>query len=106
VCIGGSRAAPPEDCGGSWDYMGQVDHHRFEPPLEELQLIAKVLKRFTKAKDHEKKVRDLIGAPDILREALDRVKEYTEFRPNHFDRRKINQRLRLYGEGNEEWMWE
>ena len=84
--------------------MEQVDHHR-EPPLEELQLIAKVLKRFTKAKDHEK-VRDLTGAPDILREAVDRVKEYTEFRPNHFDRRGINRRLKLYGEGNEEWMWE
>jgi len=105
VCIGGSRAAPPEDCGGPWAYMEEVDRHRFEPPQEELQLLAKVLKRLVKAEDHEK-VGDLIGEPDALREAVDRVKEYTAFRPNRFDRRGINRRLKLYGEGNEEWMWQ
>src|SRR6202048_5599533 len=27
-CIGGRRAAPPEDCAGAWDYLKRLDWHR------------------------------------------------------------------------------
>jgi hypothetical protein len=27
VCTGGTRAAPPEDCGGAWAYLQRVDRH-------------------------------------------------------------------------------
>jgi hypothetical protein len=35
-CIGGSRAAPPEDCAGAGAYLQRLDGHRSHPPLEEL----------------------------------------------------------------------
>src|SRR5690242_8079878 len=36
-CTGGSRAAPPEDCAGTWAYLQQLDEHRSHRPLEELK---------------------------------------------------------------------
>ena len=27
ICLGGKRAAPPEDCGGAWTYLQRVDRH-------------------------------------------------------------------------------
>jgi len=40
VCVGGACASPPEDCGGPEAYMEKMDHHRWNPPMYELQLIA------------------------------------------------------------------
>jgi hypothetical protein len=40
VCVGGTCASPLEDCGGPEAYMEKMDHHRWNPPLDELQLIA------------------------------------------------------------------
>ena len=34
VCIGGKRAAPPEDCWGAWGYLERLAQHRLYPPLE------------------------------------------------------------------------
>jgi hypothetical protein len=31
---------------------------------------------------------------------------YGRFRPDRFDRRKINRRLKQYAQGIEEWRWE
>jgi hypothetical protein len=32
LCIGGSRAAPPENCPGAWDYLERLDRHKYQPP--------------------------------------------------------------------------
>jgi hypothetical protein len=32
LCIGGSRAAPPEDCAGAWDYLERLDRHSISRP--------------------------------------------------------------------------
>jgi hypothetical protein len=45
VCIGGACASPSEDCGGPEAYMEKMDHHRWNPPLDELQLIADAVSR-------------------------------------------------------------
>ena len=45
VCVGGACASPPEDCGGPEAYMRKMDHHRWYPPLDELQLIADAVGR-------------------------------------------------------------
>jgi hypothetical protein len=34
-CTGGSRAAPPEDCGGAMDYLERMDSHRLGIPIED-----------------------------------------------------------------------
>src|SRR5262249_18817213 len=100
VCISGARATPEEDCGGPLAYMELVRHHRLNPPLNELSLIADVLKRVVEVKEtDDRTVREVIGDGDELREAVDRLEAYNRFRPERFDRREVNRQLRLYATG-------
>jgi Plasmid pRiA4b ORF-3-like protein len=43
LCIGGSRAAPPEDCAGAWNYLERLDRHKYQPPIEELGIMAEAM---------------------------------------------------------------
>jgi len=86
LCIGGSRAAPPEDCAGAWDYLERLDRHKYYPPIEELGIMAEAIQRFLDSDGD----RHAIGDLDELREAVDRVKAYQDFQPGKFDRRKLN----------------
>jgi len=43
-CIGGSRAAPPEDCAGALDYLKRLDWHRSYLPVDDLRGCLKSLK--------------------------------------------------------------
>ena len=105
VCVGGASASPPEDCGGPEAYMEKTDHHRWNPPLDELQLIADAVGRVIDSQGHER-IRDLLGDVDALEEAVDRLETYKRFGPDRFDRRKLNRRLKQYVQGDEEWLWE
>jgi hypothetical protein len=89
-CIGGSRAAPPEDCVGALDYLKRLDWHRSHLPIDELNIMVEAVRRFVDADGNRHAVGDL----DELREAVDRVKEYQDFQPDKFDRRELNRRLR------------
>ena len=99
VCIAGACASPPEDCGGPEAYMDKMDHHRWNPLLDELQLIADAVGRVLDAQGHEK-VRDVLGDVDALEEAIDRLETYQRFQPDHFDRRRINRRLKQWAKDN------
>lgn len=105
VCIAGSRAAPTEDCGGPEAYMDRMDEHWLDPPLDELLLISETLERVLNAKE-EQAVREVLCDPEEFKEAVERLEAYTQFRPDHLDRRKLNRRLKFYAEGNEKWMGE
>jgi hypothetical protein len=48
-CTGGSRAAPPEGCAGTRDYLQRLDGHKSHLPLEELGLMAEALQRWLDA---------------------------------------------------------
>ena len=52
LCIGGSRAAPPEDCPGAWDYLERLDRHKYQPPIEELGIMAEAVQRRYDAQLH------------------------------------------------------
>ena len=91
VCLGGKRAAPPEDCGGAWAYLQRVDRHHV--PLEAMAVVATVLNRLLKA-DDQTTIRQIIGDRETFREAVDQLDAYLQFRPEHFDRRDVNTRLR------------
>jgi hypothetical protein len=90
TCVGGQRAAPPEDCGGPWAFLERRDavHWQVREHLEHLA-------EGVEAGDLDA-VQDHLEAIESLREwlALDR-----------FDRRAVNRRLRLFASGDERWRW-
>jgi hypothetical protein len=91
VCIGGQRAAPPEDGGGPQAY----DVLRTEAPWRVQEILNHLGEALT-AKDEAA--------------VLDRSEELQAWREwlslDTFDRRAVNRRLRQYGEGNDKWQWE
>jgi hypothetical protein len=90
VCAGGKRAAPPEDCGGTWAYLQRVDRHHI--PLEAMAVVATVLERLLGA-DDQTTMRQVIGDRDTFREAVDQLDAYLRLQPEHFDRRAVNAQL-------------
>jgi hypothetical protein len=104
VCVGGACASPPEDCGGPEVYMEKMDHHRWNPPLDELQLIAETVGRVLDSQGHQR-IRAVLGDADALKEAVDRLETYERFLPDRFDRGKVNRRLKHYAQADEEWRW-
>jgi pRiA4b ORF-3-like protein len=90
VCTGGKRAAPPEDCGGTWAYLQRLDQHHL--PREAIATVATALERLLKADDHTT-IRQVIGDPEAFREAVDQLDAYLQLQPEHFDRRAVNTRL-------------
>ena len=92
VCLGGKRAAPPEDCRSAWGYMERLDHHRLYPPLDAMGVVAEAITTLLEA-DPQTSVRAALGDLDAFREAVDCLEAYEQFRPDHFDRREINTQL-------------
>jgi hypothetical protein len=105
VCIGGARAAPPENCGGPTTYMELLDQHQWNWPYDDVLFIAETLARLLDAKAEET-IRAWLGDMNELQEATSRLETYYLFQPNQFDRRAVNRRLKQYAAGHEEWMWE
>ena len=94
-----------EDCGGPEAYIEKMDDHRWNPPMDELQLIAETVGRVLESQGHET-IRDVLGDVDALEEAVDRLETYERFHPDRFNRGKINRRLKQYAQGDEGWRWE
>src|SRR5882724_1235213 len=90
LCTGGKRAGPPEDCGGVWAYLQRVDQHHI--PLDAMAIVATALRRVLDADDRTP-IRQVIGDPETLREAVDQLDAYRQFRAEHFDRRQVNIQL-------------
>ena len=44
-CIDGRRAAPAEDCAGAWDYLKRLHWHRSHPPIDEILIMVKAMRR-------------------------------------------------------------
>ena len=100
VCLGGKRAAPPEDCGGAWAYLQRVDRHHV--PLEAMAVVARALHRLLET-DDQTTIRQIIGERDTFRAAVDQLDAYLQFRPAHFDRRDVNHRLRALRQPEGTW---
>jgi hypothetical protein len=92
VCIGGKRAAPSEDCGGAWGYLERLDQHCLYPPLEAMEMVAKAISTLLEAAP-QTSVRAALVDLDAFGEAVDCLKAYVQFRPDHFDRHEINMQL-------------
>src|ERR1700680_1111920 len=96
-CIGGRRAAPPEDCAGALDYLKRLDWHKSHFPIDEMLIMVEAMRRIL-AFDGD---RHAIGDLDELREAVDRVKVYQDFQPDRFNRRELNLQLRALAQDRE-----
>jgi hypothetical protein len=79
LCLGGKRAAPPEECGGAWAYLQRVDRHHV--PLDAMATVAAALERLLKA-DDQTTVRQVIGDPETFREAVAQLDVTLNFGPN------------------------
>ena len=90
-CIAGSRAAPPEDCGGPIAF----EQRRDAAPWEARDLLHQIADCVDK--------RDLTALEDRIDE-IGAVQEW--LLTDQFDRRNVNRRLRQYATGNEEWQWD
>jgi Plasmid pRiA4b ORF-3-like protein len=77
MCIGGKRAAPPEDCGGVEVYLAQWRHWKSEFLCRRLQNPVKDVQRDSFTEEDE--------------DSYDRG-----YDPDHFDRRAVNAQLRQW----------
>ena len=91
VCIGGKGAAPPEHCRSPWAYMEMLDAHR-SPPLDAMWVAAEAVRAVLETEPH-RSIREAIGDMEALREAVDCLKDYQEFQPDHLNRQRINAQL-------------
>lgn len=91
VCVGGSRAAPPEDCGGPAAFQ----QRREETPWQARELVNQIAECVDK--------RDVMA----LRDRIDEIATMKEWLLlDKFDRREVNRRLRQYAAGDDEWRWQ
>jgi Plasmid pRiA4b ORF-3-like protein len=86
VCLGGKRAAPPEDGGGAWAYMQLGERHHV--PREAMTVVARALDRLLAA-DDQTTMRQVIGDTETFREAVDQLDAYRQFQPEHCERRDV-----------------
>ena len=94
VCTGGSRAAPPDGCGGAMDYLERMDSHRRNVPIEDFVLMADAMQRLLDSGGD----REAMGDLEELREVIDRVTAYQNFQPERFDRREANRQIQTLGQ--------
>jgi hypothetical protein len=88
VCIGGRRAAPPEDCGGPCAFQERRDAVPWQ--------VREHLQRIIEGVD--------AGDRDMVRaelEAVDALRPWLTL--DRFDLRAVNRRLLLYAVGDERW---
>ncbi len=84
VCISGQRACPPEDCGGSWEFMAQKQKY----------WVGYIANRFSEIIDES----DCTGNF----EEIDELRQWLMV--DHFDQEQVNERLRQYATGELESM--
>ena len=85
VCIGGTRQAPPEDCGGPMAFQALESHYSVFYIADKLWEIIEY---------------------DLRDEYWEELHEFMYWLSvNQFDRRAVNRRLRQYAAGDDEWRW-
>jgi hypothetical protein len=85
VCPGGSRNAPPEDCGGPIAFQGLESHYSLPYVAEKLWEIIEY---------------------DLRDEYWEELHEFMYWLTvNEFDRRAVNHRLKLDALDDDEWCW-
>jgi hypothetical protein len=91
VCIGGARAAPPEDCGGPWAFLELRHHHH---PVRIAGRLAAIFSALFDAADPDAVI-------DQYRQELAELVRWAAI--DRFDRRHVNRRFAWYVAADERW---
>jgi hypothetical protein len=71
------------------DYLERMDSHGRDLPMEDFVLMTDAMQRLLDSGGD----RNAMGNLEELREAMDRVTAYQNFRPDRFDRRGANRQM-------------
>jgi hypothetical protein len=71
------------------DYLERMESHRRDLPIDDFVLITDAMQRLLDSGGD----RNAMGNLEELREAIDRVTAYQDFRPERFDRREANRQI-------------
>jgi hypothetical protein len=86
LCIGGSYAAPPEDCGGPEAYIKLIDYYSFW----------RIKEKLIDALEHYEVEKDRV----LFKETLEKLWYWAN--RHQFDCRKINRQLQRYFESQQD----
>jgi len=78
--------------------LEQLDYHKYHPPLEDIAVIGRAIQRFLDSEGN----RGAIGDPDELREAVDRVQAYQDFKSQRSQGMQPNQHVVFLSDGGED----
>ncbi len=92
VCTGGKNASPSENFQDVQAYMEHIDQHRYNLPLEAMNVMADALKVIAQT-DSNAPVQEVLGDLGAIREAANQIEAYASH-PSCFRRRPVNHRLR------------
>ena len=95
-CLAGRAATPPEDCGGPRGYLRILDRHKYHPPVAEQELVEKAFQRMAAGlpDQHRDLLREVVDQG--LEQAMQRLKEYAECHPDHFNLPEVRARLERF----------
>jgi hypothetical protein len=91
VCVGGKRCAPPEGCGGVWQFMALRQHYSIFYLTQRYCAIFKALAE---------------QGMELMADHQEELLELQEWsRLDDFDRHQVNERLQQYANGEQVWLF-
>lgn len=92
VCIGGSGACPPEDCGGPHGYLEHRDETESYDAWRDMDIMTGFLEDVVAADAPERQVSDFLN--DDVEAAMERIAARKPFVEGKFSRGAVNKRFR------------
>ena len=92
MCIGGSGACPPEECGGPHGYLDRRDEADEFDALRDMGIMTDFLEDIVAAEAPDRQVSDFLA--DDFEAAMERIVARKPFVEGKFSRGAVNERFR------------